>query len=239
MPGEGAEGHVARVIDRLTGAYGIRRWEPDHRPLDSLVQTILSQNTSDTNSRRAFQALLSSFPRWEDVAAADVNDIARVIRSGGMGQVKARHIKGALAEIQRRRGNLELDFLSELPLAEARDWLMGLPGVGMKTASCVFLFALGRPALPVDTHVFRVARRLGLVPERTSVEQAHSVLEHMVPAALVYQFHVLMIEHGRKTCIARRPRCTECVLGDICPSYELFTGKAAVAPEPAAISRVT
>jgi endonuclease-3 len=233
MPGEGAEAYISRIIDRLTGAYGVRRWEPDHRPLDSLVRTILSQNTSDTNSGRAFQALLSSFPDWENVVAAEAGDIARVIRSGGMGQVKARHIKQALAEIRRQRGRLELDFLNELPLGEARDWLLRLPGVGRKTAGCVLLFALGRPALPVDTHVFRVARRLGLVPDRTSIEQAHFILEDMVPADRVYQFHVLLIEHGRKICIARRPRCTRCALGDICPSYELFTGQKKVQPETA------
>ncbi|UCD54237.1 MAG: endonuclease III, partial [Dehalococcoidia bacterium] len=144
-----------------------------------LVQTILSQNTSDVNSRRAFNSLLASFDSWESVAAADVNDISTAIKMGGLGDIKAKRIKAALAEIKRKQGKLELDFLNQLPLAKARDWLKQLPGVGSKTASCVLLFSLGRPALPVDTHVLRVTKRLGLIEPKTSAEQAHRLLESL------------------------------------------------------------
>ena len=175
------------------------------------------------NSRRAFASLMAAFPSWEDVAAADADEIAASIRVGGLGEVKARHIKQALGEIQRKRGRIELDFLNKLPLAEARDWLMQLPGVGTKTANCVLLFSLKMPALPVDTHVFRVSKRLGLVNSKASVEQVHKLLESFISPDDVYQFHVLVIEHGRGTCKAQRPWCFKCVLRGLCPSYEDFT----------------
>ncbi len=214
--------NIEQILDLLIGEYGNPDWQPDNKPLAGLIQTILSQNTSDTNSRRAFESLVASFPSWESVVVAEVNDIADSIRMGGLGDIKAKRIKQTLGEIQRKRGRLELDFLNQLPLGEARDWLKQLPGVGTKTANCVFLFSLGRPALPVDTHVFRVAKRLGLVDSKASVERAHGLLEGLVPADKVYQFHVLMIEHGRKVCKAQRPRCAECVLQRLCPSCTLF-----------------
>ena len=207
---------IEKIIDTLINEYGSPDWQPHDGPLNVLVQTILSQNTSDANSRRAFKSLLVSFPRWEDVASADVYQIANAIRGGGLGEIKARYIKQALGEIQRKRGRLELDFLNELPLDEARDWLTQLPGVGTKTANCVFLFSLGRPALPVDTHVYRVAMRLGLIDAKTTVEKAHRLLENLVPPDKVYTFHVLMIEHGRKVCKAQRPRCPMCALRRHC-----------------------
>ena len=214
---------IERLLGLLTGEYGNRDWQPDHSPLSGLVGTILSQNTSDVNSKRAFESLLASFPTWEDVVTAEVAVIAASIRIGGLGEIKAKRIKQALRDIQHKRGRLELNFLNELPLVEAREWLKQLPGVGTKTANCVFLFSLGRPALPVDTHVFRVAKRLGLVDSKVSVEQAHRLLEGLVPPEDVYQFHVLMIEHGRKVCQAQRPRCPECVLQRLCPSFFKYT----------------
>ncbi len=207
---------IEHILDLLISEYGNRDWQPDDSPLNVLVQTILSQNTSDTNSRRAFKSLLASFPRWEDVASAEVHQIADAIKGGGLGEIKARYIKQALGEVQRKRGCLELDFLNELPLDEARDWLTQLPGVGTKTANCVFLFSLGRPALPVDTHVYRVAMRLGLIDAGITVEKAHRLLESLVPPDKVYPFHVLMIEHGRKVCKAQRPRCPACALRRHC-----------------------
>jgi len=207
---------MEKIIDRLISEYGRREWQPHDSPLNVLVQTILSQNTSDTNSGRAFRSLRASFPRWEDVASAEVHQIADVIKSGGLGEIKAGRIKQALGEIQRKRGRLELGFLNELPLDEAREWLKQLPGVGTKTANCVFLFSLGRPALPVDTHIFRVAKRLGLIEAETTVEKAHRQLESLVPPDRIYPFHVLMIEHGRRVCRARRPRCDDCVLRRRC-----------------------
>ena len=164
--------------------------------------------------------MLAAYPNWEDVASAEAHEIADAIKSGGLGEIKAERIKRALREIRQKRGRLELDFLNELPLDEARDWLKQLPGVGTKTANCVFLFSLGRPALPVDTHIFRVARRLGLIDAKTTVEKAHRQLERLVPPDKVYPFHVLMIEHGRKVCKAQRPRCDDCVLSGLCQYFK-------------------
>lgn len=215
---------IEQTIALLTSRYGAHICEPTNSPLDVLVETILSQNTSDTNSGRAFRSLRTTFPDWEAVAAAPVSDIADSIRVGGLEQIKAKRIKQALGEIQQKRGRLELNFLAALPVDEARDWLRQLPGVGAKTANCVLLFAFCKPALPVDTHIYRVAKRLGFIDSRASVEKAHTLLEALVPPEQVYQFHVLMIEHGRRVCKAQRPRCTECVLGTFCPSYEVFVG---------------
>ncbi len=215
---------VKRILQLLSVEYGEKRWKAGKSPVAVLVQTILSQNTSDRNSQRAFNQLMASFVGWEEIANTSVGQICRVIKAGGLGTVKARYIKQALQEIRRRQGKFDLDFLGKLPADEARDWLRQLPGVGMKTASVVLLFALGMPALPVDTHVFRVAKRLGLIGPKVSVEKAHGLLEGLVRPKDIYQFHVLLIEHGRRTCKAQRPRCRECVLGSLCPSYEKFAG---------------
>lgn len=216
---------IKPILDLLICEYGSRERQLSSSPISVLVQTIISQNTSDINSRRAFESLLASYHSWEDVAAASVDDIATSIKIGGLEEIKAKRIKGALGEIQNKRGKIELNFLNQLPLTEAREWLKQLPGVGTKTANCVLLFSLGRPALPVDTHVLRVSKRLGLIHSKTSVEQAHKLLESLVPTNDVYQFHVLMIEHGRRVCRAQRPRCTNCVLMEFCSSYEDFTAK--------------
>ena len=221
------EVNIERIIGLLIGEYGGRKWRPRYDPLSVLVQTVLSQNTSDVNSGRAFESLRTAFGSWEDVAAADVDEIAASIKVGGLGKIKAKRIKQALGEIQRKRGKLELSFLDKLPLAEAREWLKQLPGVGTKTANCVLIFSSGRPALPVDTHIFRVAKRLGLVGPKASIEQAHELLESTVPPEDVYQFHVLMIEHGRRVCQAQRSHCPQCVLRRLCPSYEKFMVESA------------
>ena len=222
---------IEQIIKLLSAEYGEKRWRRQQSPVAVLVQTILSQNTSDRNSGKAFEQLLATFDDWEDMSNASVGVISHSIKAGGLGAVKARYIKQALGEIRRRRGDFELDFLSTLPVDEARDWLRQLPGVGMKTASCVLLFSLGMPALPVDTHVFRVAKRLGLISSKVSVEQAHVWLENLVPHQDVYQLHVLLIEHGRRICKAQKPRCNECVLRGLCPSYDKFTA-ARLQPRP-------
>jgi endonuclease-3 len=216
------EERVRQILGLLKKAYGFPRWRLRQDSIGVLVQTILSQNTSDTNSRSAFRSLLATFGSWEEVAGTDVDTIARSIKGGGLGRVKAERIKQALKGIVRRRGQFELDFLKELGLSEAEDWLLSLPGVGEKTARCVLLFSLGMPALPVDTHIWRVTKRLGLTPPEASLHEAHRILGAAVPEETVYQFHVLVIEHGRKTCRARNPDCPRCVLKDICPSYPVF-----------------
>jgi endonuclease III len=218
---------IGTILDLLRKEYGKRKLEPHRDPLAELVQTILSQNTSDLNSRPAFNALKAEFPNWEDLLTVDIDMIAGPISRGGLGQIKAQRIQQSLQEIQRRRGKLDLNFLDKMPVAEARDWLKKLPGVGDKTANCVLLFALGKPALPVDTHIFRVAKRLGLLREQAALEEAHQTLEKMVPPADIYEFHVLMIEHGRSACAAQRPHCSQCSLQMICPSYESFNGHSA------------
>ena len=211
------------ILKLLEQQYGQRIWQPSFDPLGELVLTILSQNTSDKNSRPAFQSRKKAFPDWSRVLQADIGAIAGPITSGGLATIKAQRIKSALGEIQRKRGSLDLLFLSDLPFEEAREWLVALPGVGFKTASCVLCFALGRPAMPVDTHVFRVATRLGLIPLKTRVDNAHLLLEKAVPSKDIYEFHVLLIEHGRRTCAARRPTCVSCICKSICTGYDKYS----------------
>jgi endonuclease-3 len=209
---------VDEVLRLLRKEYGLRRWQPDRDPVSTLIATVLSQNTSDTNSNRAFSSLIDCFSNWESVAAATVEEIAECIRTGGLAEVKAQRIKLILERIQEQQGHLDLSFLEALPLPEAKSWLRQLPGVGPKTASCVLLFSLGKPSLPVDTHVFRVARRLGLIDSKASPGRAQELLEKLVPQQDVYSFHLLIIEHGRRICKAQRPRCHLCVLQEPCPS---------------------
>ena len=209
---------VEEIIELLEQEYGLRQWQPDRDPIDVLIETILSQNTSDANSGRAFASLKASFDSWEAVASAPAEHIAQVIRSGGLSQIKSVRIKQILEQIEKEHGRISLNSLKSKTMAEAEDHLMCLPGVGHKTASCVLLFSLGKPSLPVDTHVFRVAKRLGLIDSRVSIDKAHSLLQEQIPPSKVYQFHIHMIEHGRRICHARQPHCNRCVLRSICPS---------------------
>ena len=210
---------IRQILDLLRREYGVPKLQLHSDSLSVLVQTILSQNTSDTNSRGAFQSLLASFDNWEEVADSDVVVIADCVRCGGLGRIKARRIKQALGEIMRKRGKLELDFLRQLIPSNAEDWLQKLPGIGLKTARCVLLFSLGMPALPVDTHILRVSKRLGLISSRASIHEAHNILGEAVPPVDTYQFHMLVIQHGRRTCHARHPHCQDCVLQKMCMSY--------------------
>ncbi len=235
---------IPEIIARLDGAYGIPAWRPHHDPLSELVLTILSQNTSDANSGRAFVRLLDAFPAWDAVADAPLWELIAAIQPGGLAPTKAPRIQAALRDIKRRVGGFDLSFLADMPLEDARDWLRSLHGVGPKTAACVLMFALGRPAMPVDTHVFRVATRLGLIPERDgnsrmTPEKAHVLLESAVAPDGFYAFHIGLIKHGRRVCAAQRPRCPECVLLDLCPSATEFhpelrsRKRSAVASSPA------
>jgi len=215
---------ISGIISLLADEYGAIEWSQHRDPLSELIMTVLSQNTSDLNSRRAFDRLVARFPTWDAVAGADVEDIAQAIRPGGLAQVKAPRIKKILEQIRARRGSYDLSFLQDLPAAEAKAWLRELPGVGPKTAACVLLFSLGRPVLPVDTHIFRVAKRLGLIDSRASAERAHEVLGAMIPEEDVYRFHIHTIEHGRRVCKAQRPACHQCVLLQVCPAGQLLLG---------------
>jgi endonuclease-3 len=212
----------AQIVERLDAAYGTLPFRPHGDATAELVLTLLSQNTSDHNSGRAFIRLLNEFPDWPSLLDADVKQIERAIQPGGLAPTKAPRMQAILREVYARRQSFDLSFLRDLPLEEARQWLTSLPGVGLKTAACVLLFALGRPALPVDTHVHRVAKRLGLVLEKSTAEQAALLLEKMVPPDDVYAFHIQLIKHGRRTCSAQRPKCPSCVLRDRCPSAVLF-----------------
>ena len=212
------------IVRRLSALYGEPVWRPHGDPIAELVLTILSQNTSDANSGRAFMRLRSRFPGWEALMAADPSQIEYEIREGGLSRIKAPRIVAALEEVWQRQGSLDISFLADVPLAEAKQWLVSLRGVGPKTAACVLMFALGRPALPVDTHVHRVSQRLGLVPPSVGAAAAHDILESMLEPEDVYPFHVSLIKHGRRLCRAQRPLCGECPLLDSCPAGRALMG---------------
>lgn len=178
--------------------------------------TVLSQHTSDVNTARAFAGLKQRFPTWASVVRSSAKRVADAIRSGGLADQKAPRIQAILREIERREGALTLDRLNGLDDDEVESYLCSLPGVGPKTAACVLVFSMGRAAFPIDTHVHRVTRRLGWIPETTSADKAHALLRKAIPAELRYELHVQLIAHGRTICKARLPRCTECVLFDLC-----------------------
>ena len=209
---------ILHVHDLLLSEYGDHSWHP-RDPVASLVSTILSQNTNDVNRDRAFERLREALPTWEAVRDAPLGELIEAIRPAGLGPTKAPRIQEALRRITEERGTIEIGFLGEIALEEARAWLLNIPGVGPKTAAIVLLFALGMPAFPVDTHIHRVTRRLGLIPEKTNREKAHTLLEALVPPELYYPFHINLIEHGRATCHARNPKCARCILQDHCAYF--------------------
>ncbi len=207
---------VAAICGRLKKVYGPVE-PPRERPvLDALVATILSQNTSDSNSHAAFEELRRRFDDWNAVRRAPAARIARAIRRAGLWNQKAPRIKKILQRIYDERGELSLDFLRSKRAPEAVDYLKDMPGVGPKTAACVLLFACRKPVLPVDTHVHRVSRRLGLIDPRTDAARAHEELAPLVPTRRVLEFHVQLVRHGRSCCTARNPRCEDCPLLDLC-----------------------
>jgi endonuclease-3 len=209
---------VPDLLRRLHAVYGPLRWRPHRDPMSELILTILSQHTADRLSGLAFIRLTERYSDWEQLREAPVEEIEARIQPAGLSHMKAPRLKRVLDQVLSDRGGYDLAFLADLPLQESKAWLMALPGVGPKTAACVLMFALGRPALPVDTHVYRVARRLGLIPPKMSADRAHEQLESIVPQRDIYAFHVGLIKHGRYTCVAQRPHCEACVLNDICPS---------------------
>ncbi|HEY8767660.1 MAG TPA: endonuclease III [Dehalococcoidia bacterium] len=216
----------AEIVRRLSALYGEPVSRPHGDPMAELVLTILSQNTSDTNSGRAFMRLVRRFPDWRALMDAPMSEIEREIAVGGLAKQKAPRIKASLDAVWVARGSFDLEFLREMPLDEAKSWLREMKGVGPKTAACVLMFSFGLPALPVDTHVHRVAQRLGLVPERATAEQAHDILEAMLEPDLVFPFHIMLIKHGRRLCGAQRPRCEDCPLLEGCPVGQAFTKAA-------------
>lgn len=207
---------VARALDHLEAAFGTPVQHRRDRPLDELVLTILSQSTSDRNSEAAYASLRRSFPSWEAVRRAPLGAVERAIRIGGLSRTKSRVIREALETIARDRGRLSLDFLKGWPVTRARDYLLGLRGVGEKTAACVLLFACGRSAFPVDTHIQRIIRRLGWVDRRASPRAMHDLLERLVPPDRHYSGHINLITLGRRICRPRAPACHRCPLRRSC-----------------------
>ena len=215
---------ASEVHRRLLEFYGQPTWRNPLPPVDELVSTILSQNTNDINRDRAFESLRRHFPTWEAVREAEPGYVIAAIRMAGLANQKGPRIQKVLQEITRERGMLDLNFLKDLPLEEARAWLMKFKGVGPKTAAIVLLFSLGRPAFPVDTHIYRVTGRLGLRPEKMTVEETHIHLEKLFPPETYYAAHLNIIQLGREICAARKPACERCPLLEICNYARVLTG---------------
>lgn len=210
------------IARRLERAFGPLEPPREADPLDELIWTVLSQHTSDLNAERAFHALRGAYPTWDEVVDARTSAVADTIRSGGLANTKAARIQAILREIAEREGAFDLSALSGMSDPQARDYLTSLPGVGRKTAAVVMAFALGRDAIPVDTHVHRVSVRLGLIPPKASAERAHDLLHDLVPDELKTPMHVGLIRLGREVCKAGRPRCRACPLRDLCPSASRY-----------------
>jgi endonuclease-3 len=204
------------IHEQLLGFYGEPIWRNPLPAIDELVSTILSQNTNDINRDRAFNALRARFGTWEEVRDADTMDVINAIRPAGLANQKGPRIQQVLKSITEERGNLDLSFLASLTVEEARTWLTKFNGVGPKTAAIVLCFSLGMPAFPVDTHVYRVTGRIGLRPEKMTVEQAHPHLESLFPPETYYAAHLNVIRLGREICTARRPFCEKCPIITLC-----------------------
>lgn len=209
-------GKVERVTHLLEEEYGIprrRRWGD---PLDVLIGTILSQNTNDKNRDRAFEGLKSRFPHWEDILGGKIEPLIQAIKTGGLAQQKAKRIREILRWIQKKYGKLSLDLLKEVDSEEIKRTMGNLKGVGPKTIHCLLLFGLGREAFPVDTHVLRLGKRLGIIPEKMNGEKAHLWMIPLVPGGKSLSLHLNLIRFGRRVCKATHPQCPSCFLRHEC-----------------------
>jgi len=206
----------------LEREFGIPEREGNESPLDTLIHTILSQNTNDTNSGRAYDNLIARFPLWEDVLSADVEEIARVIRVGGLAGQKSIRIKEFLNWVKTTYGELNLDFICDMDTAEAIQLLTKLKGIGLKTANVMLCFACGKEVFPVDTHISRISKRLALVPSNASPDKAHEIMGQLFPEGKAYPLHVNMIHFGRTICHAQKPGCKECPLIKYCVVWREF-----------------
>ena len=207
---------VKYIIQNLEAAYGVPRNKNADDPLDDLIGTILSQSTTDINSHRAFDSLKKRFPDWESARLARRASVIAAIKSGGLANSKSKVIKNVLNDIKTRRGELSLSFLRTAPIDEAREFLTSLKGVGPKTAACVLLFSCHRPVFPMDTHILRITRRLGLIPDKCNDEQAHKIMDSIIQPGKHFSLHVNLIRHGRNICRPRNPLCSECPLIEHC-----------------------
>ena len=207
------------IHQRLVDFYGYPDWRNPLPPLDELVSTILSQNTNDINRDRAFEALRSKFPTWEEVRDADNQKVIDTIRPAGLANQKGPRIQNILKEITEQRGSLDISFLEDMSTEEARQWLLQFKGVGPKTAAIVLQFSLGKPAFPVDTHIYRITGRTGIRPAKLSADQTHVYMEELLPEEAYYPAHLNIIRLGREICHARKPNCSQCPLKDMCDFY--------------------
>ena len=217
---------IAQAVGLMTLEYGPFPEERRLPPTEEMVFTILSQHTSDINSGRAFARLMERFGSLEAVALGGIAEIEEAIAPGGLAKIKAPRIKEVLEKVlELNGGSLDLSFLREMPLADAKAWLRQLPGIGPKSAGIVLNFSLGMPAMAIDTHIYRVCQRLRAINSKTNADKAHDVMEAKVPPEEVFTFHVAFITHGRRVCRAQRPLCGECVVGDMCPSRKRLMTK--------------
>lgn len=207
------------IYNRLLKLFGLPEWRDPLPAIDELVSTILSQNTNDKNRDVAFNALVTRFPTWEAVRDADPNAVINEIRTAGLANQKGPRMQQVLRQITEERGELNLDFLKDYSAEDALAWLTRFNGVGPKTASIVLQFALGIPAFPVDTHIYRVSGRLGLRPEKMTADQAHPHLAALFPSETYGPSHLNLIRLGREICLARKPKCEQCPLTDLCDYY--------------------
>jgi endonuclease-3 len=216
---DGAARQAIEVLfDRLRERYGEPRPESYQPPLDELVFTILSQNTTDTNRDRAWASLWQRFDSWDEIAAARADTIAAAIKVGGLHKVKAKRIKAILKQVEKANGGYDLDYLGDLDMDAARAELGSYKGVGDKSVNCILLFSLGLPAFPVDTHVHRIFRRLGILETR-DLGKANREAQRLVPDEIAYPLHMNVIRYGREVCHAQRPKCWDCNIVDLC-GYE-------------------
>ena len=220
-PDQAALGQKARSVEeRLLAHFGVPDWHEPLPALDELVCTILSQNTNDRNRDVAFTALRRTFPTWESVRDAPQAAVIEAVRPAGLANQKGARIQHVLQQISAERGSLDLSFLKDLPRDEAWAWLTRFKGVGPKTASIVLVFALGIPAFPVDTHIYRVSGRLGLRPLGMNEEDAHAHLATLFDPTTYGPAHLNLITLGREICQARKPLCERCPLTDLCDYYQ-------------------
>ena len=207
---------LGQVQERLRHRFGTPTWHVELPAVDELVCTILSQNTNDINRDKAFQALKERYPSWETVRDADPAELQYVIRIAGLANQKGPNIQAALRDITEERGAIDLDWLKEIEVEETRKWLVNLRGVGPKTAAIVMVFALGMPAFPVDTHIYRVTGRIGLRPKELDITKTHAYMEQIADPADFGSLHLNLIDLGREICQARKPKCASCPILDLC-----------------------
>ena len=208
---------VRRICELLECEYGRKKHPAKTNPIDTLVLTILSQTTNFKNCKAAYEGLIAEYKTWQDVLEAPEDDLAKAISIGGLGRIKARRIKNALSRIKEKEGEVDLRFLAAMSTEDAMEFLLSMDGVGQKTAACVLCFSFDKPCFPVDTHIYRICKRLGL--GGNSREEIASLIEETIAGDKLCAFHLNLIEHGRRICTARKPKCNDCVLKDYCYCY--------------------